>query len=287
MEIKSVSDFIDIIGKIKTKDETQLFFRGHSDEKYELLPSLYRKENFHLSECKIYKDTIVNCPHEFSNCKNTLETLVKMQHYDIPTRLLDVTKNALVALYFACALEKSMSKNGEVIVLQIPQKYICYYDSDKITILANLAKQNNDFHFEYDKKELKTKRYDDVITKINEKYFGYLLHSIKEDKPQFFDIINPSHIEKVYAVSVKLDNHRIVRQNGAFLIFGVKGKKGICAEVNEYWVLKKNEDRIIIPSGEKENILKELKIMGITKSTLFPELDKVAGYLKEEYDKTK
>jgi len=46
---------------------------------------------------------------------------------------------------------------------------------------------------------------------------------------------------------------------------------------------QKNNDRIIIKSSKKESILKELDKLGINKSTLFPEIDKVADYIKEKY----
>ena len=173
MEIKKVSDFIEEIA-IKDEDGKQLFFRGHASENFKLLPSLYREENFYLSEHNLYKDTMVYCPQDFINCKNSLEVLVKMRHYSIPTRLLDLTCNALVALYFAC--EPHKDKNGEVIILQIPTDNICYYDSDRITILANLAKQDNKFHFDYDEGELKNDK-DIAVEKVNKNYFGYLLHS--------------------------------------------------------------------------------------------------------------
>ena len=41
--------------------------------------------------------------------------------------------------------------------------------------------------------------------------------------------------------------------------------------------------RLIIKSSKKELILKELDNLGINKSTLFPEIDKVADYIKEKY----
>jgi hypothetical protein len=192
--------------------------------------------------------------------------------------LLDVTTNALVGLYFAC--EEYKDKDGKVIILQIPQDDICYYDSDKITILSNLSKQNKDFEFNYDENELATKK-EKAIKKVNKKYFGYLLHSIREDKPHFFPIINPKHIEKVYAVFAKLDNQRIIRQNGAFLVFGIKKTKNECAQIDKSWILKE----ITIPKKDKEEILSYLEILGIKKSTLFPELDEFAEFLKQKYKK--
>ena len=58
-------------------------------------------------------------------------------------------------------------------------------------------------------------------------------------------------------------------------------------EVESYWIIAgKNSSlykRIIIDHKSKENILKELDKLGINKSTLFPEIDKVADYIKEKY----
>jgi hypothetical protein BACCOPRO_03463 len=387
--IESVSDFLNEIKDIKNKSGYTLFYRGHSDKNYELKPSIYRNKKFIENEHKIYRETIAKVPYDF-NGKNTIESLVLMQHYGVPTRILDLTTNALVALYFACEESKKINEieeksffrkvniDGEVIIFSIPNENVCYSDSDKVTILANLSKYENNLYYEKNtsykqdvsdveikikkllkeininavlekaeslrdytlniKEELKKyyedyrlknidekiediiKNYkgkekikDDIksfftillftilevideaeqsyINNLNEKdsYLKKLLHYIREDKSYFKPIINPNDIGKILAVKPKLDNPRIVRQQGAFLIFGadssfVYNSTKPMPEIEKKWIIKgNNNNKIIIKSSKKELILKELDKLGINKSTLFPEIDKVADYIKEKY----
>ena len=396
--IESVSDFLNDIKGIRNKSGYTLFYRGHSDKNYELKPSIYRNENFIKNEDKIYRETIAKVPYDF-NGKSSIESLALMQHYGVPTRILDLTTNALVALYFACEESKKIKEitkvkggsflkkvniDGEVIIFNIPNESVCYSDSDKVTILANLSKYENNLHYEkntsykqdisdveikikeilkktlkvinidavlekaeslrdysLNKKEELKKYYEDYrlknidkkiediiienykgkekikddiksfftillltilktiideaeqsyINSLNEKdpYLKKLLHYIREDKSYFKPIINPNDIGKILAVKPKLDNPRIVRQQGAFLIFGaessfVYNSTKPMPEIKKDWIIKgNNNNKIIIKSSKKESILKELDKLGINKSTLFPEIDKVADYIKEKY----
>lgn len=280
MEITNISDFTKELASINADPNFSLFFRGHSTSTYDLKPNLYRKATYYENEHKIYRETIVNCPHEFEKCENTLEVLVRMQHYGIPTRILDLTRNALVALYFSCISKQD--KDGEVIILKIPNEKVCYYDSDKVTIISNIAKVKND-NINYKVPISFDESDEDAIEDFNNRNFGYLLHAIKEDKPHFFNIINPKHLNDVYAVNVKLDNPRIIRQNGAFLIFGINEKKENCPNVNSDWILEPNGEKIIIPAKSKSQLLEELEVLGISKYNLFPELDDYAEYLKSKF----
>ena len=377
MKIENINQFLDEIKSAISSCANPPFYRGHSnEEKFKLVPFIYRDKRFIENEDKIYRETIAKVPYDF-NGKNTIESLVLMQHYGVPTRILDLTTNPLVALYFACDDDKNKDADGEVIVFDIPEESTCYFDSDKVTILANLAKCKSDFYYremniahlkEYrdeiekviennqvesyqselknsvkidcfiqdnfflypneiqklidgiidykfqssldkEKKQLKYILLEQLeekinsliweeISSINQYYFRKLLCFIKDDKPYFEPYINIDDVGRVLAIKPKLDNPRIVRQHGAFLIFGVKKRPNFVwnrtipikemAEIPFQWIKRGGSlsgNRIIIEKLKKESILDELDNLGINKSTLFPEIDKVADYIKDKIQK--
>jgi len=276
MAIKNIADFVKELQKIPRLRDSELFFRGHSDIEYKLEPSIYRNKKHISNEHNLFKEFIIRTPSDFLNEKSALEKLVKMQHYGLPTRLLDLTTNALVALYFACSSKGK--RDGKVVVFRIPNNDIKYYDSDTVSILANIAKRPRTFTV------------DKIRTLEREKFnseeeIGYLLHEIKEEKSYFQSIIDPKDIERVVAVKVKQSNNRIIKQSGAFLIFGINGVKSKPAIIPNEWILNlelKGVD-FRIDNESKETIIKELNALGINEATLFPELENQAKYLKSYY----
>lgn len=77
-------------------------------------------------------------PEEFVGLRSNFEVLSKMQHFEFPTRLLDLTENPLVALYFA--ISTNQRKDGSVIAFKINKEIVKYYDSDTVSILSALIK---------------------------------------------------------------------------------------------------------------------------------------------------
>ena len=100
--VNSVAEFIENVVKVNKADGTETFYRGHADKDWVLLPSIFRTPNGIANEHLLFRDMVAHEPQSFLECHSALDYLVQMQHYGLPTRLLDVTTNPLVALYFAC-----------------------------------------------------------------------------------------------------------------------------------------------------------------------------------------
>ncbi|MCL2420781.1 MAG: FRG domain-containing protein [Defluviitaleaceae bacterium] len=243
------------------EDSRVLFYRGQADKSFLLTPSVFR-EGFLPKEHNLIHDALLNNPIEFGSTDNSFERLIKMQHYGIPTRLLDVTLNPLVALYFAC--KGCPNKDGEVIVFY---DYMEYPNSFQIKCLVELAEYN-----------MSTER----------QMLGFLSERNLRDA-DLGTLTKTTHIP----VKAPKNNERIKRQHGAFLLIGVHGEE----EGNLYQkaafdlkpLLVKDfgdsiQRSIVIPKREKDQLLKELDALGINHSVLFPELEHQAAYIRNKYE---
>jgi len=306
--IINIAEYVEAITALTNKNDYKYFYRGqkrnyHEDYKEDqdyktikkqivntLKPSLYRDSKLVENEHLLFKEFILRNPNDFKDEKTAFEKLVKMQHYGLPTRLLDITSNALIALYFAC--EGASSNDGFVSVFRIKDDQIKFYDSDTVSVISNIAKRPahiaEDINLtaldltEFSKSVVDHKGCQDFFDRKGLEVFNeypavqYLLHEIKEEKPYFKDCIKYEHLNQYYCVKPLLSNRRIIRQDGAFLLFGMGDTKFDCPEI------KSNTAVIKIKKDEKDSILKQLEHLGISKDKVYPEMEKVAEYLKDE-----
>lgn len=250
------------------------FYRGQFNNEYKLIPFCFRGD-YLFEENQIKNYAISNYPDEFRNL-NQLEILVKMQHYGFPTRILDVTTNPLVALYFACKnfSKKCENSTGSVYVFcELNEKILSKF-SDKAIMCAALSSLSNK-----DKNLLYSKCYDAYLhkkqlnCKIGEKFY----HEICKDTP-FENRIKSRDLLRNYYLMPPFNNERIKNQNGAFIITGLsKDNKEMETKINNEVLFK-----IDIDNKYKSIILNELDNISINEKFLFPELEHLIKYEKEK-----
>lgn len=96
------------------------WWRGHSLLEWDLVPKVYRS-NRENNEHNYAWTFLQYAPSRYERCpaeKNYASWPFLMQHYGVPTRLLDWTKSALVGLYFAVADSQLDEKPGALWGLQ-------------------------------------------------------------------------------------------------------------------------------------------------------------------------
>lgn len=271
--ISSISAMNEMIVACKSSGE-QLFFRGHANSNYVLLPSVMRSKNWCENERTMYNELLINCPEDFERCTTHLEKLVKMQHYGLPTRLLDITRNPLIALYFACKGEHDCY--GEIILIAVDIEDIKYPQSDIVSILASLPL------FPYSKQmEFYKLAIDITIDDITfNNYVSRLLHEIRLEKPAFQAQIDKKDLLRNVVVYALKNNSRIVKQDGAFILTGLFNEQN--NSLNQFRYKEKGKT-VILLIDKKKRVLEQLDAFSINSATLFPEIENVAEYIKDNH----
>lgn len=278
-KIGAMSTFLQQLDKLGAGGKRLRYFRGHSKQSFRLNPSIFRNSGWIANEANMLKELILRCPNDFAGGLTTFQCLVKMQHYGLPTRLLDITSNPLVALYFACESNEQDDEDGEVLAFEYDVAAVKYFDSDTVSVIANLSRRPSDFTLP-DALDVDPSNPDEVVTRFNSyDSIKLLLHDIGNDKPHFSPKIKHTDLERVVCVKPLLDNPRIVRQEGAFLLFGCDKIKSEPAKLEETTIVAK----LTINRDEKQNLRDQLRTLGITRATMYPEIEHVATHIKQFY----
>ena len=242
IEIHSIAEYISSITSKKTS-HTNLWFRGHADSSYALQPTVYRSPYTWKDEIPLLHQFKARAARFISSPPNTdIEWLFIMQHYATPTRLLDWSENALVALAFAIQY-----RNAE------------HTDKDAAVWCLDPQKLNINVSFSAIK--------DEPIPNICE----------NEELQTMFD--SPRQ-EYPVAIIGPQNTDRIIAQRGVFTLFPNKDSFSLETVDNANNFLIK----IVIPHTSINSISEDLYYLGITESSLFPELDSISKELKRLYE---
>lgn len=175
----------------------RIFYRGENQNfSHPNIASAFRNK---FSESSAYHVYMKRFYSTFKNMNN-FSKLTYMQHFGIPTRLLDITSNALVALFFACwPITKSLNKKSGAVYIILPKasknnkKFYTIYNnySDTVEIFSTLAL-------------LKDVTKNKIFQKINNFNKKIISHNTKEYKIFYYRIYIKGKWSKNYSKNKEL-----------------------------------------------------------------------------------
>lgn len=271
------------------------YFRGENRPSWDLKPSVKRQDFFSRKESEMLLDLMSKRPEDFAGVHSAISQLVLAQQHGLKTRLLDVTRNPLVALFHACE-ETSDSgilppQDGVLHVFAVPRSLVKAFDSDAVSVVANLTKLPQgeqemvmgaiDAEEEFESIEGPDRPSDYSI--IINRLYNY----IRREKPYFRERIDVRDFFRVFVVEPQQSFERIRAQSGAFLISAfherfeadeILGKASNTPVYHHY--------RLTVPVDRKEGILEELEFLNVNREVLFPGLDEAAAAIvkRNDYD---
>lgn len=279
--IESLDEYISIVmntfSNIKPNsfyEKERFFFRGQNNTEYQLMPSLGRKVSkksdvtYSIFENEMINTSKLQNPDEFTRDKYPVNMLARMQHYGLPTRLLDITENALVALYFACYGLYKIS--GKVYCFVRTQNDIHTAYSLHANLMASL----------YNFSMITNTLVADYWHKIKHEEFVH-----ENERNKAFESIEENiqdTLRRPLFLLPEMITEREKRQQAAFIIFPNKVINGdtITNEVMAFENFSSLE--IEIAAKSKRKILKQLELLGISEQFLFPEIDKKCIAIRDQ-----
>lgn len=277
-----------------------IWFRGLPDAEWTLMPGIFRQsDNEYIEETSMFHHFQLRVSEQRHTYQSTFDWLCLMQHYDLPTRLLDWSESVLIALFFAVDDTKRADVDGKLCVLNARrlnkhathssrqyQANICTPTAFDTLVRAQLAASRN------------IKRFVGALPRLfaasdrSSEEGTQIIDAVKKMEPE-----TQKWLSTPIAVFPSRLNGRMILQSSMFTIHGGKWHKKL-PETNrelprplrlEVIDAELSEDErflqtYVIPGGHcKHKIREELMTLGIHSGSLFPEIDKQAVYIKEQW----
>jgi hypothetical protein len=251
-EVTTLTDFTKLIEeRLAASQEGVLWHRGCADFKdHHLAPGLYRhpkitaiKDLLDLEMKMLSHFTQRSIPFVNRNLGGDWDRLFFMQHFEIPTRLLDWTENPFIALYFALTSKSEDPKCDSAVWMLDPVAW--------------------------NRKSLDHITFKEGILSVDDT----LLENLKPGADS--DTMNADPL----AITGFHNSARIVAQRGVFTIFG----KDTQHMEDIYGGGDYPQDcllKVRLPESKKADLLTSLFKIGFTHSVIFPDLEGLAKETK-------
>ncbi len=307
--VSNVGELMDTIQSINdivyanSQNERKLWYRGVCSAEFNLLPSIFRNGDRTLSiyanQANMIKNAYFNAPYASDVWNLPIEQKTAcLQHYGIPTNLLDFSLDPLVSLYFAIfpdRIDDSMKvDNGEyqpVIYVFDPMAY-----SQAIRRMLE-GKTNLSIPDTISSVTFDINKNEEEITKyfVGDMSYNYLY----EHNEKYSQVYVPNDRGDPYPVPiiVQQSNPRIVAQSGTFVAYSLHAKPQTSTIENRYDYLDllriqqrylnflntstNQTDKFIFPIYLRKEYLSDMKTslkhLNISTGKFYPELSKIFG----------
>jgi hypothetical protein len=258
---RSLPQYLELVENLQRRAKHSLWFRGSGRARERLVPSLYRhpskSSQVELEELErqlMARFRQRSIPYHTRNLVDDWEALFFMQHYGVPTRLLDWTENPLIGLHFALmsapvrSRRKGTPRYGEHAAVWV-------LDPD----LWNRASLQ---HLSYS---------GGALTPGEEPLKGF--------SPSSNVAARNAHPVALYGAH---NSARIVAQQGVFTIFG-KSRTTMQELVRDGTCPPESLCCILISAARIHTMRRSLLNQGITESVVFPDLEGLAKETKRYF----
>ena len=296
-EIGGVKDLLDRCREFREihGHDVVLYFRGESRPFPALSPSVMREPghgeaDLRSVEKEMLDDLMMRQPEAFSGLDSAAAQWVLAQHHGLRTRLLDITRNPLVALYNACSGDGN--DDGRLHVFGVPRPLIKTLNSDTVSVLASFAKlpratqslllgkSHNDAP-----EDTLPNRVDHLMGKDPfVKAKAHLYNIIRQERPYFEERVDIRDFFRVFVVEPQRSFERLRAQSGAFLLsaFHERYERSEILQWNQHIPIY-SHSVLKLPQAHKGLALGELRLLNVTRETLFPSVDEATNAVTRQY----